>query len=777
MINPAKNPLNIRTLKQVVEKTINAVVITDEHGLMTWVNKGFERMTGFLFNEVIGKKPGDLLQGEESDPEVIQTMRTAIENIEPFEVTILNYSKQGAAYWNYIECIPIFEEDEHTGFLAIQTDVTSTIEFQNQLIEANRRAQENSERLLLAFAGGQVGSWDWNPTEDELYFHESWENLVGAKPGTLEHKIETWEQRIHPDDIDSFTHQLALITRDKQDIFISEHRLLCEENHYRWTMARGQVVDRDTDGNPSRVVGVHLDISEQKRTQQLLDEQNDLLQTILDVIPFAVSWKDYKSYYLGCNDQFLDLWGFSDSRSVIGKSDLELSLTDYDPEKVMAEDRIIISTGIPLMHKIESRISANGERRILDTSKVPLRLHGNETGLLIISIDITELEMARQSLRQNELKARHRGRMEAVGELAGGIAHEFNNLLQAIGGFVSFARDEVIPDSQAHTDLTQSMTAIKRASQLTDQLLRFSRIEEVEKNKCNTFSIIEDLKVLLRPLLPENINVHYEVNNKLPSILANPLQLGQALLNLCLNSRDAMPAGGTIIIGNRLVIVQPETFVGLYVKDDGLGIPDYIQDRIFDPFFTTKEVGQGTGLGLSMVYSTAQEHGGSVEFESQTGEGSRFEILIPVITENGQPDEANKVEKIIKEKSATKRILVAEDDSIVIRVTHRMLENLGYEVLIAQNGLEAIELCLKEKNNIHCLLFDVSMPLLTGPEAYEEICRSGTPPPIVFCTGYDFNQNLNNSLTNKGHQLIYKPFDQDQLDEAITKAIGEIDTD
>lgn len=770
---PSDHSITVNALKQVLEKTINAVVVTDKHGITTWVNKGFERMTGFRFKEVVGKKPGDLLQGEKSDPEAIKTMRTAIKTVIPFEVTIFNYTKQGAGYWNYIECMPLYEADEHTGFLAIQTDVTSRIEFQNQLIEANRRAQENSERLLLAFAGGQVGSWDWNPIEDEVYFHESWENLVGARPGSLEHKLETWEQRIHPDDIDSFTQQLALITREKHDTFVSEHRLLCQEKHYRWTMARGQVVDRDSDGYPTRLVGVHLDISEQKRTQRLLDERNDLLQTILDVIPFAVSWKDANSRYLGCNDPFLEFSGYSDREQVIGKSERDLHFAMEEAEYIISEDQAIVQSGKPLMHKIEKRISVNDEPKILDTSKVPLRIFDGTTGLLKISIDITELEVARESLRQNELKARHRGRMEAVGELAGGIAHEFNNLLQAIGGFVSFARDEITPDSQAHTDLTQSMLAIKRATQLTNQLLRFSRIDEVEKYECNSLSVIEDLKVLLRPLLPENINVDYQLNGTLPTILANPLLLGQSLLNLCMNSRDAMPAGGTITIGNRLITNQQKTFVGFYVQDNGLGIPEYLQDRIFDPFFTTKEVGQGTGLGLSMVYSTAQEHGGTIEFESLSDQGSRFEILIPVISDSHQSDDLNQTDLIDMKNTNIKSILVAEDDSSVMRVTCRMLENLGYQVFSANNGWEAQEVYRQEQDNIHCLVFDVCMPLMTGTEAYNEICRLGNPPPVIFCTGYDSNQKLKNQLSQKGYRLINKPFDQSTLDGAINEALHE----
>lgn len=776
-MNPLpQNHLESNILKQVIERTVNAVVITDEAGLTTWVNQGFERITGYTPDDILGKKPGAVLQGPASDPHIIEEMRLAIANVEPFDLTILNYTKEAKPYWNYIECLPLFEHETHTGFLAIQTDVTSTVEFQNKLIEANKRAEENSERLLLAFAGGLVGSWDWNPIQDELYFHESWENLVGAEPGTLEHKLETWVKRIHPDDVDRFTQQLALVTRDQHEHFVSEHRILCDRNQYRWTMARGQVVARDINGNPTRMVGVHLDISEQKHTQRLLDERNDLLQTILNVIPFAVSWKDANSRYLGCNDLFIVLSGYGHRDNVIGKSERDLHLTLQEAEHIINEDRAIVESGTPLMHKIENRISAEGEQKILDTSKVPLKLYNGTTGLLKISIDITELEMARESLRQNELKLRHSGRMQAVGELAGGIAHEFNNLLQAIRGYVTFARDEIAPNSLAHSDLSQSITAIDRAAQLTTQLLRFSRVEEVEKISCDPQTVIDDLRVLLRPLLPENINLEFKLANQLPYILANPLVLGQALLNLCMNSRDAMPTGGTITIGDRLITTPTDAWVGFYVKDNGPGIPESIQDRIFDPFFTTKEVGQGTGLGLSMVYSTAQEHGGNVNFESWQGKGTRFEIIIPVLNENERHSPRLSHDRFDVQATRNfshniRSVLVAEDDSIVMRVTVRMLENLGYQVLSATNGREAVDVFRQERQHIKCLVFDISMPLMTGTEAYDEISRLGNPPPVVFCTGYDSNQTLKTDLSQKGYYLINKPFDQTTLEEAINSVI------
>lgn len=775
------NSININTLTQVIEKTVNAVVITDVNCQITWVNQSFERTTGYSFAEVQGKHPGRLLQGPETDQEDVDSMRKAIASNEPFSKAVLNYTKTGQKYWNYIECQPLYENEILTGYMAILTDVTSSVEFQNKLIEANNRAIENSERLLLAFAGGQVGSWDWSPAEDKLVFDKSWGNLVGAEFETLEHNLESWVKRIHPEDVNQFTQQLAAVTIDKLDYFISEHRILCDHDQYRWTMARGQVVARDGVGNPTRVVGVHLDISRQKRTQQLLDSQNTLLRTILNVIPFSVSWKDSDLRFLGCNDNFLEFSGYNHPKLILGKTDAELKPSTHHGEQQLKDELKVIATGNPLMHQIETRDSASGDQKILDTNKVPLQLHDDETGILEVSIDITELEMARESLRLKELELRRRGRMQAVGELAGGGAHEFNNLLQAIRGYVCFAQDEVTPQSAAYSDLSESLIAIDRAVQLTQQLLRFSRIDDITKEKCEPQNVIEDLQILLRPLLPDHIKLKFELASSLPPILANPVILGQALLNLCMNARDAMPAGGTITVGTRLITSDNDSCkIGFYVIDTGTGIPEDIQDRVFDPFFTTKEVGQGTGLGLSMVYSAADEHDGQVEFETTIGNGTRFEIVIPQFfqkTDSNQDQNTNDTDlSLEKDKSEnSKTILVAEDDSIVMLVTVRMLQNLGYQVISVHNGREAVEIYRRERHNIQGLVFDISMPTMTGSEAYDIICKMGTPPPVLFCTGDSTPELKHVNLAAEGYRFITKPFDQNTLqklmDELFTDAI------
>lgn len=755
------SPVTLSMLTEVMERTINGVVIADRQGKINWVNAGFERITGYRASEVIGKSPGKLLQGPKTDLHVDERMRQAVQKGEPFDEIILNYTKAGQEFWNHIKCQPLMQHGHHCGFMAIETDITETIQFQNQLIEANQRTQELAEQLMLACVGGQVGSWEWNPDTNALYFHESWIRLFdrsGMEPAS---HLNTWLERVHPQDCQKVIRQLSQVSQSETDIFVSEHRLRMHAEEYRWTLARGQVLTRDQSGHPTRVLGVHVDITEQKLVQQMLDQQNDMLRTILDVIPFSVCWKDQQLRFLGCNRQFADASGFESPQQIVGKTAGELGWNCEVANAEQVLEQQVIQSGIPVLHKIEQRMIDESRKSIVDLSKAPLYLQDGSTGVLSIYIDITELEQIRENLTRKEQELRHKGRMQAVGELAGGVAHEFNNLLQAIRGYVSFARDDVPHDSTTYEDLCESLKTIDRAVELTRQLLRFSRVDEMDRVPSDPNALIHDLQVLLRPLISSQIEVRYELAKALPPLACNAVAMVQVLLNLCVNARDAMPTGGVLTVGTRLDRNDHQWSVVFFVEDTGIGIPEEIIDRIFDPFFTTKEVGKGTGLGLSMVYSTIEEHNGRIKVESQPGKGTQFEISIPV--ENVTRSQANfyhlQSSQARQKDESEGLILIAEDDQAVRLIAERMLHKLNFRVIAATNGLEAIEKYQENHEELVGLIFDVKMPQMTGPQAYRKIRELGGDLPTIFCTGYELDLTSELETMSDRMRVLTKPYD------------------
>jgi len=426
-------------------------------------------------------------------------------------------------------------------------------------------------------------------------------------------------------------------------------------------------------------------------------------------------------------------------------------------------------------------------------------IHGNtsttETSALL-EVDacappsIEDLKRLQEALREKDAHILQQQKMDAVGSLAGGVAHEFNNLLQAIRGYTCFARDALEQDSEPYHDLEKVIFATDRAAVLTRQLLDFSRTDTTEPRQCDANEIVEALDSLLRPLIPATIEMHIKLDSQNPQLLADPQLMQQVLLNLCINARDAMPDGGTLTVRTERVHISeseseghaellPSRYVRFLVTDTGEGIPQEVQDRIFEPFFTTKEVGSGTGLGLAMAYGVVQQSGGLLSFHTEKNHGTTFRIYLPLSEEDDMNQVDHKQETIKQEtkfrselQGSGELILLAEDDMLVSEVGRRMLLRAGYEVLTAADGEEALEMFVANADQLGLLLMDVCMPKLTGREVLEHIRRLHSPVPICFCTGYDPEASQSKTLQEMGCHVIEKPFDEKRLLTAVKEAIG-----
>ncbi len=378
--------------------------------------------------------------------------------------------------------------------------------------------------------------------------------------------------------------------------------------------------------------------------------------------------------------------------------------------------------------------------------------------------DIDDLKRAQESLKEKEAQLLQQQKLDAVGSLAGGIAHEFNNLLQAIRGYTIFAQEQLVAGTQPYQDLQCVVTAADRATLLTRQLLDFSRADPADPRRCSTDQIAHDLADMLRSLLPENIDFRLRAEAPEASIVADPNQIQQALMNLCINARDAMPDGGELLVRTDQISITETTsdlfaslplgkYLRVSVTDTGSGISHEIQQHVFEPFFTTKEVGKGTGLGLAMAFGVVQQAGGLLQLYSESGEGTTFRIYLP-----NHEDVPMDEEKPTLEQSNGETVLLAEDDALVREVGRRMLQRAGYHVLDASNGEEALELYVANANEINLLILDVVMPRLTGREVFEHVRRLNSNVPICFCTGYDPEAAQSDSLRRKGCQVVEKPF-------------------
>jgi PAS domain S-box-containing protein len=386
--------------------------------------------------------------------------------------------------------------------------------------------------------------------------------------------------------------------------------------------------------------------------------------------------------------------------------------------------------------------------------------------------EITERRRAEEALKSKEAQFYQAQKLESLGQLAGGVAHEFNNLLQAIQGYTKFAIKGLAEDDQRCEDLHQVLKASERAATLTRQLLGFSRREVVQAANLDPTELVRELLKLLRPLIGEDIELNAKLSHNVGLVYGDPTLLQQMLMNLCVNARDAMPEGGSLVIACEAVTlneayadanlaIAPGRYVLFSVSDTGCGMTSHVREQIFEPFFTTKEIGKGTGLGLAMVYGVVRQHQGGIHVYSELGLGTTFKVYLPVSNSSVEAMVADRDDDTAPGGHET--ILLAEDEPLVRHVAVRILSEAGYRVLAACDGEEAVRLFSENADDITLAILDVVMPKLNGRMVYQAIKCLKPDVNVIFCSGYDAETNCGDFAANEELQLIRKPFDPSAL--------------
>jgi PAS domain S-box-containing protein len=383
-------------------------------------------------------------------------------------------------------------------------------------------------------------------------------------------------------------------------------------------------------------------------------------------------------------------------------------------------------------------------------------------GFVAINRDITEQIKLETQLRQSQ-------KLEAIGQLAGGIAHDFNNLLQGIRGYTEMSLNDLPEQTTAHEHLEHVIKAVERATSLVRQLLAFSRKQLLEIKCLDLNQVVANLLNLLRRLIGERIEVIFQSQPELKTINADAGQLEQILVNLCINARDAMPKGGHISISTANVLLDLEfcqqhpwgregEFVLLKVEDNGAGIPPEVCEHIFEPFFTTKDA--GTGLGLATVYGIIKQHEGFITVDSEIGHGTLFKIYLPVSEGEVAASWPAPTETLVSGGNET--VLLAEDDDLVRGMAIKVLEKAGYQLLVATDGEQAVNLFEQHGSEIQLVVLDVVMPKLDGPAVVEQIRKVAPDLPVLFCSGYSRSAG-ETFYTAPGTDMLQKPYPPKEL--------------
>jgi len=388
-------------------------------------------------------------------------------------------------------------------------------------------------------------------------------------------------------------------------------------------------------------------------------------------------------------------------------------------------------------------------------------------------------DISQRKLLEDQLM--HAQKMEAVGRLAGGVAHDFNNMLTVISGYNRMILDELSPLDPMRGYAEEILKAADRAGALTNQLLAFSRRQIMKPRVVNVNSVIEQTEKMLRRLIGEDVTLQFGLSPELGNIRADPGHVEQAVMNLAVNARDAMPMGGRLTIetantqldenyARTHMGVVPGEFVMLAVSDTGIGMDAETKRRIFEPFFTTKEKGKGTGLGLATVYGIVKQAGGDIWVYSEPDKGTTFKLYFPrvkdAVTDSAKADTESP-------QGSNETILVVEDEKAVRELTVKMLQRLGYSVLIAGSGAEAIEISRAHAGRISLLLTDVVMPNMSGRQLADILLPARPGMKVIYLSGYTENTVIHHGVLEAGIEFLPKPFTREVLAKKIREVLAK----
>ena len=503
--------------------------------------------------------------------------------------------------------------------------------------------------------------------------------------------------------------------------------------------------------------GILHDISQRRLAEASLKETNAKLEALIKTSPLAIAVLDLEGKVLSWNPAAERIFGWS-APEVLGR------LFPVVPEQerpVLIEALSRVAAGEPISGVEQRQKRKDGSPVDLSLWTAPLRdPEGRVNAVLSIIADITQ----RKALAE---QFRHAQKMEAVGRLAGGIAHDFNNILTVITGYAHMVLERAASDPRTHVEVAEILRAAEHASALTGQLLVFSRHQVAKPEVLDLRAVVNRIERMLRRIIGEDIELATVVEEGLGQVRGDTAQIEQVIMNLAVNARDAMPGGGRLTLeisnvtldaayGQIHMGVRAGEYVMLAVSDNGKGIPPELRVRLFEPFFTTKERGKGTGLGLSTVYGIVKQSGGQIWVYSELGKGTTFKIYLPRVTDGERVEPPAPVLRV--SERGTETVLLVEDEIGVRSLVRDVLGQHGYAVLEAQDVDDALRFCREHGGEIHLLLTDVVMPVMSGRELAERAADIRPELKVLYMSGYTDNVVVHHGVKAHETQFLQKPF-------------------
>jgi PAS domain S-box-containing protein len=750
-----------KELTQLFSMSLDMICIADINtATFIKVNPAFTEVLGFSEEELLEKPFFEFIH-----PEDLSATMTIVEQDLQKGTSAINFEnryrcKDGSYRWLSWVSHPYLEKGVT---YAIARDI-SALKYNQEELEKNQALLDATGQMA------KVGGWQLDANTLELTWtketHRIHEVPLGSKP-PLKEAINFF----HPEDRQRMQEAIQRAL-DHGEPYDMEARFITARGKDLWTrtICHPEIID----GKTAKLIGTFQDITDQKKTEEALKESEERYRKLHDA-SFGGLFIHDQGIVLDCNQGLSDISGYTHDE-LIGMDALNTLIAPEWRETV----RKNIASGFGKPYEVE------GVRK--DGTLYPLYIHGKNIpykGRIVRAVeyrDLTEKKLADKEKEDLEGKLRQAQKMEAIGRLAGGVAHDFNNMLGVILGYVGMALADLDPSHPIYPDLEQIRKAGERSADLTRQLLSFARKQTVSPKVLDLNKTVAGMTRMLKRLIGEDIDLAWLPDKNAWPVKMDPSQLDQILANLCVNARDAITDVGKVTIetGNAEFDTDycndhpgflPGEYVLLAVSDDGCGMEPEMLENIFEPFFTTKKSGKGTGLGLATVYGVVRQNNGFVNVYSEPGQGTTFKIYLP--RHRTQEDAFPDKESSQPIERGHETILVVEDESAILKMTVKMLERLGHQVLAASTPGEAIQLAQAYSGEIDLLVTDVVMPEMNGRDLAKNILPFYPNLHCLFMSGYTANVIAHHGVLDKGVNFIPKPFSEESLGAKVREALNE----
>ena len=754
--------------RNILRTAMDGFWLLDDQLRILEVNTAYCRLSGYTEDELRGRPARDL--EADAAPAEAAVRLAGIRRLGEARFESRHRRKDGGIF--DVE-ISMQYRDEAEGRLVV---------FLRDITEAKRSVEtirESNERFELAAQATHEALWDWKFATDQVWWNSGVTTLFGHTPDAAGASSDWWWEKLHPDDRERVRESFFLVVNGREEYWSDEYRFRRADGSYAYVFDRG-IVRRDASGQATRMLGAIIDLTERKRAEEALRESEARLRAIIEATPVAMLVNDAEDRITFFNRKFAEVFGYARQDIPTMAAWWPKAFPDEAyREWVRGEWRDALARPRPVGAEVvlpDLRVHGrDGSIRDIRLSAAPMG-----SAQLVILYDLTESK--RNEKERDELRGRltQAQKMESIGRLAGGVAHDFNNMLTAILGNTEMAQLGVADHSPLRDHLDQIESAARRSADLTRQLLAFARKQTVAPRVVELNAAVEGMLKMLRRLIGEDIELVWRPAPGGPMIRIDPSQLDQIVANLCVNARDAIGGVGRITLETDTVVFDaaqcahypdavPGDYVLLAIGDNGCGMDAELLAHVFEPFFTTKDAGRGTGLGLATVYGIVRQNDGFIDVTSEPRRGTTFRIYLPRHAETAAP--GAKPGPVTLARGGGETILLVEDEPSILLVGRMILERLGYNVLAAATPSDGLRLARAHAGKIDLLLTDVVMPGMNGLDLAKQLRAQYPKLRLVFMSGYTASVLAPDGILPAAVHFVHKPFTTGILAEKIRLAL------